>query len=79
VAGALSRPSSLSPGARDEYLARREEIAGASDAVMQDLFPKAQAFEYRYFQAGGLLAAGVDPTGNGGALPGLAEVGAPGG
>ncbi len=63
----------LSPGARDEYLARREEIAGASDAVMQDLFPKAQAFEYRYFQAGGLLAAGVDPTGNGGALPGFGD------
>ena len=56
----------LAPGARDEYLARREEIARAQDAVFQDLFPKAQAFEYRFFQAGGLLAAGVDPTGNGG-------------
>ena len=63
----------LSPGARDEYLARREEIADARDAVFQDLFPKAQAFEYRFFQAGGLLAAGVDPTGNGGALPGFGD------
>ncbi len=63
----------LSPGARDEYLARREEIASARDAVFADLFPKAQAFEYQFFRAGGLLAAGVDPTGNGGALPGFGD------
>ena len=63
----------LSPGARDEYLARREEIAAAQDAIFRDLFPKAQAFEYRFFKAGGLLAAGVDPTGNGGALPGFGD------
>ena len=63
----------LSPGARDEYLARREEIASAQDAVFTELFPKAQAFEYQFFQAGGLLAAGVDPTGNGGALPGFGD------
>lgn len=63
----------LAPGARDEYLARREEIARAQDAVFLDLFPKAQRFEYKFFQAGGLLAAGVDPTGNGGALPGFGD------
>ena len=63
----------LAPGARDEYLARRSEIEAAQDAVFVDLFPKAQAFEYRFFQAGGLLAAGVDPTGNGGALPGFGD------
>ncbi len=63
----------LSPGARDEYLNRRNEIAEARDPVFQALFPKAQAFEYRFFHAGGLLAAGVDPTGNGGALPGFGD------
>lgn len=63
----------LAPGARDEYLARREEIARAQDAVFLDLFPKAQRFEYKFFHAGGLLAAGVDPTGNGGALPGFGD------
>ena len=63
----------LSPGARDEYLARRGEIATAQDAVFTELFPKAQAFEYRFFKAGGLLASGVDPTGNGGALPGFGD------
>ena len=40
---------------------------------MADLFPRAQAFEYAFFKAGGLLAAGVDPTGNGGALPGFGD------
>ncbi len=63
----------LAPGAREEYLARREEIANARDAVFTDLFPKAQAFEYQFYKAGGLLAAGVDPTGNGGALPGFGD------
>ena len=66
--------TALAPGARDEYLARREEIKKqASDSVMADLFPRAQAFEYAFFKAGGLLAAGVDPTGNGGALPGFGD------
>jgi imidazolonepropionase-like amidohydrolase len=30
-------------------------------------------YERRFVQAGGLLAAGVDPTGNGGALPGFGD------
>ena len=66
--------TALAPGARDEYLARREEIKKqAGNSVMADLFPRAQAFEYAFFKAGGLLAAGVDPTGNGGALPGFGD------
>ena len=43
------------------------------DSLMTALFPRAQAFEYAFFKAGGLLAAGVDPTGNGGALPGFGD------
>jgi hypothetical protein len=31
------------------------------------------AFEVAFFRAGGLLGAGVDPTGNGGALPGFGD------
>ena len=66
--------AALAPGARDEYLTRRDEISKqASESVMADLFPRAQAFEYAFFKAGGLLAAGVDPTGNGGALPGFGD------
>ena len=66
--------NALSPGARGEYLAARAEIAAeAEESNMPHLFPRAQAFEYAFVQAGGLLAAGVDPTGNGGALPGFGD------
>jgi imidazolonepropionase-like amidohydrolase len=37
------------------------------------VFRKAQEFEVAFVRAGGLLAAGVDPTGNGGALPGFGD------
>ncbi len=64
----------IAPEAREEYLAQRKEIAGAAkDSVMADIFPRAQAFEHMFYKAGGLLAAGVDPTGNGGALPGFGD------
>ncbi len=33
----------------------------------------AMAYEKAFLDAGGLLAAGVDPTGNGGALPGYGD------
>ena len=66
--------NALSPGAQGEYLAARAEIAAeAEESNMPHLFPRAQAFEYAFVQAGGLLAAGVDPTGNGGALPGFGD------
>ena len=38
-----------------------------------ELFARAQAYERAFVAAGGLLAAGVDPTGIGGALPGLGD------
>ncbi len=60
----------LAPGAREEYLQARDDIAARDDAPMATLFPKAQEFERMFVEAGGLLAAGVDPTGLGGALPG---------
>ena len=40
---------------------------------MPELFRKAQAFERAFVKAGGLLGAGVDPTGMGGALPGYGD------
>jgi imidazolonepropionase-like amidohydrolase len=63
----------LAPGARDEYLQSRADVASRDDAPMAELFPKAQAFERMFVEAGGLLAAGVDPTGMGGALPGYGD------
>ena len=64
----------LSPEAREEYLTTRKETsARAAQSTMPELFRKAQAFEHAFVKAGGLLAAGVDPTGIGGALPGYGD------
>ena len=66
--------NAMAPAAREEYLASREEIAGNPDAaIAEELFLKSLAFDRAFFEAGGLLAAGVDPTGNGGALFGFGD------
>lgn len=66
--------SALAPDARQEYLSVRSEIeAQGQGHFMVDVFRKGQAFELAYHRAGGLLAAGVDPTGIGGALPGYGD------
>jgi imidazolonepropionase-like amidohydrolase len=64
----------MSPEVRAEYLASRARLAepGAS-AISPEVFRKAQAYEVAFVRAGGLLGAGVDPTGNGGALPGFGD------
>jgi hypothetical protein len=64
----------LAPEAREEYLAARREISSrAAQSTMPELFRLAQAFEVAFVRAGGLLGAGVDPTGMGGALPGFGD------
>jgi hypothetical protein len=64
----------LSPEARQEYLSTRTETsARAAQSTMPELFRRAQAFERAFVKAGGLLGAGVDPTGMGGALPGYGD------
>lgn len=65
----------MAPEVREEYLETREEIAerGPEETWADEVFPKSQAFEKKFHEAGGLLAAGVDPTGNGGALPGFGD------
>ena len=66
--------AALSPEAEVDYLRSREEIAAnAAESQWPELFPRAQAFEKAFVEAGGLLAAGVDPTGIGGALPGFGD------
>ena len=44
-----------------------------AESTMPELFRRAQAFERAFVKAGGLLGAGVDPTGLGGALPGFGD------
>jgi imidazolonepropionase-like amidohydrolase len=64
----------LAPEAREEYLSVRRQISEqAGESTQPELFRRAQRFEKMFADAGGLLASGVDPTGNGGALPGFGD------
>jgi imidazolonepropionase-like amidohydrolase len=81
AAGAQPPPSpymrrvldSMLPESRNEYLARRATIAGAKDSPWAELFKKEMQFEYAFAKAGGLLLAGLDPTGYGGVVPGFGD------
>ncbi len=64
----------MAPEVRTAYLQNRDFI----DSLPSWPFPPsalqhAMAFEKAFVDAGGVLAAGVDPTGNGGALPGYGD------
>jgi imidazolonepropionase-like amidohydrolase len=64
----------MSPETKEEYLATRKRIAeNPSAGYAPEVFRKAMEYERAFVAAGGLLAAGVDPTGNGGALPGFGD------
>ena len=64
----------MAPDVRTEYLQSRTRLAEpGSFGLSPDVFRKAQEFDVAFVRAGGLLAAGVDPTGNGGALPGFGD------
>jgi len=64
----------MAPDARAEYLTSRARLSEpGSFAISPEVFRKAQQFELEFVKAGGLMAAGVDPTGNGGALPGFGD------
>jgi imidazolonepropionase-like amidohydrolase len=64
----------MSSDVRGEYLSTRKAIADrAAPSPMAAALEKAMEYEVAFVKAGGLLAAGVDPTGNGGALPGFGD------
>jgi imidazolonepropionase-like amidohydrolase len=64
----------MSPETRTEYLTSRARISGdPSSGISPEVFRKAMQFERDFVAAGGILAAGVDPTGNGGALAGFGD------
>jgi len=63
----------MSPEVRADYLRARDQIDGSGRGTSLEAFRNAMAFERAFVDAGGLLAAGVDPTGNGGALPGYGD------
>jgi imidazolonepropionase-like amidohydrolase len=74
AASALMNPRVLavmSTDARVRYLAARARIP--ADLNYLPLLRKAMDFERAFVQAGGLLIAGLDPTGNGGIVAGFGD------
>ena len=61
----------VSPEAAVNYLSARPAPAVAP--IRPRRLKKELEFEYAFVKAGGLLIAGADPTGNGGALAGFAD------
>lgn len=64
----------MAPEVREDYLRARQQIDSAGQSRFTlEVFRNGMAYERAFVAAGGLLAAGVDPTGNGGALPGYGD------
>ena len=63
----------LSPEIAAEVRAIAEERRAGRGAISPDVLAKAMEYERAFVSAGGLLAAGVDPTGYGAAPPGLGD------
>lgn len=64
----------MEPAVRAAYVANRQFIDSVSNWVFTaEGFAGALAFDRAFYDAGGLLGSGVDPTGNGGALPGFGD------
>jgi imidazolonepropionase-like amidohydrolase len=75
AASALLNPRVLnvmSTDARVRYLTARAHVS--SDSGYVALLRKAMDFERAFVQAGGLLIAGLDPTGNGGIVAGFGDL-----
>jgi imidazolonepropionase-like amidohydrolase len=75
AASALLNPRVLnvmSTDARVRYLQARARVSSQGDYV--SLLRKAMDFERAFVQAGGLLIAGLDPTGNGGIVAGFGDL-----
>lgn len=64
----------MSPAVREAYSQYRAGVDTAQNGPLTSaMLANAMAFEKAFAAAGGLLAAGVDPTGVGGALPGFGD------
>ena len=66
--------NAMAPEVRAGYLKIRNEIdSSGTGPIAAEGFRSSMAFEREFVAAGGLLAAGVDPTGLGGALAGYGD------
>ncbi len=64
----------LTPQGAVTYMTARVRATDASDSATLEQLRKEQQFEYEFVKAGGHLMAGVDPTGNGGAMAGFGDL-----
>ena len=64
---------SLSDDARKAYLANRARIAQNANSAWPVMLPKEMQFERAFVKAGGVLLAGLDPTGIGGIVAGFGD------
>ena len=64
--------NAMNTDARVRYLTARSRIA--ADSPTAKLVRKSMDFERAFAQAGGLLIAGLDPTGNGGVVAGFGDL-----
>lgn len=64
----------MTPEARIAYLTRRARISdGAATSDAAAIFKKEMEFEREFSKQGGLLLAGLDPTGYGGVIAGFGD------
>jgi len=63
----------MAPEFRAQYLANRERVHKSTEHDWSALFRKEMEFERAFHQAGGLLLAGLDPTGIGGVVAGYGD------
>ena len=64
----------MAPDVREAFEQRHQALQESADrSPMGVVLQKVMEFEKRFVDMGGLLAAGVDPTGNGGAVPGFGD------
>src|SRR5262249_7014195 len=72
----LAQPvlDTMSPQAQANYLIRRLRAVENPNSLSAVLFKKEMEFERAFFKAGGILLSGLDPTGNGGAIPGYGDL-----
>jgi imidazolonepropionase-like amidohydrolase len=65
----------MAPEVREAFLERHEllQMQSGTSSILALIWRNALAFEKAFVDAGGVLVAGVDPTGNGGAIPGFGD------
>jgi imidazolonepropionase-like amidohydrolase len=64
----------LTPQGAITYMTARARATDAADSETLQQLKQEEQFEYDFVKAGGHLMAGVDPTGNGGAMAGFGDL-----